>query len=256
MDFIGNRLDRFLSTAEFGGLEMEWGYDSCLYHYTRDAHLDEMRRDLKVANMRENIKNGEVGGGFEYLRTMNFSTDGEIWNRAVRELPDLSSGESVARYWTLSLCREGRSQTMWETYSTKGDRGQPCVMTFCGKDIYEIVQRLMEKDLKNGYSPARQLHFFLPCFYQPQDRDKIARLASFITGRDYYGVLAKSLSEDDKFSLAKDLCVMFALMVKTGDEYSNELETRLVLVADQEGEENLLSFGLGFDPIKSVRYAL
>ena len=54
MDCIENRLDMFLSTAGFGGLEWKWGYDSNLYHYSRDACLGDMRKDLKAANLTQN----------------------------------------------------------------------------------------------------------------------------------------------------------------------------------------------------------
>ena len=104
--------------------------------------------------------------------------------------------------------------------------------------------------------------FFLPCFYLPCDRDKIKLLADFITGSDYYGCLCKRsesggmLKDDDKLILAKDLSVMFALMIKNGDKYRAEQETRLIMVGNQPAREQFRSVGLGFDPIESVRYSL
>lgn len=260
MDCLGNRLDMFLSRADFGGLEWKWGYDSKLYHYSRNTRLGDMRKDLKAANLTRNKENDELMAGLDYLRRRTYSIDNEIWDAALRELS--AENVDISRYWTFSLCREGRSEFMWNNYSQKKGAGKPCVMAFNGKGIYERVKELISEDLKCGYSPDGWLHFFLPCFYLPCDRDKIKLLADFITGSDYYGCLCKRsesggmLKDDDKLILAKDLSVMFALMIKNGDKYRAEQETRLIMVGNQPAREQFRSVGLGFDPIESVRYSL
>lgn len=260
MDCIGNRLDMFLSASDFGGLKWKWGYDSNLYHYSRDTWFGDMRKDLKAANLTQNKENDELMAGLDYLRRRSFPIDNEIWNAALHELS--AEKVDVSRYWTFSLCREGHSEFMWKNYSKKEGDGKPCVMTFDGNKIYERVKVLISEDLKCGYSPDGCLHFFLPCFYLPYDRDRVELLADFVTGSDYYGCLcnrSKSdgrLKDDDRLILAKDISVMFALMIKNGDKYRAEQETRLIMVENQSTTEKHRSVGLGFDPVVSVRYSL
>lgn len=260
MDDIENRLDRFLSTNDFDGLGLKWGCDSFLYHYSRNVYLADMQSDLKAVNLSRNIKNAELVSGLDYLQGMAFSIDREIWHAALEELtgPKLD----VSRYWTFSLCRQKRSEFMWNNYSHKGDSGKPCVMEFDGVKIYERIRAMMVEDLRDGYSPNGLLHFFLPCFYQPHDDGKIKRLADFITGSDYYGCLCRRskgggmLKDEDKLILARDLSMMFALMIKGVGNYRDEQETRLIMVGELFSHEHLRSVGLGFDPIVSVRYSL
>ena len=263
MDCIENRLDMFLSTAGFGGLEWKWGYDSNLYHYSRDACLGDMRKDLKAANLTQNKENDELMAGLDYLRGRTYSIDNEIWDVALRELS--AEKVDVSRYWTFSLCREGHSEFMWKNYSQKNGKkgpGKPCVMTLDGKKIYERVKELISEDLKCGYSPDGCLHFFLPCFYLPHDKDRVKLLADFVTGSDYYGCLCNRpkrdgrLKDDGKLILAKDLSVMFALMIKNGDKYRAEQETRLIMVGNRPTTEKRRSVGLGFDPVVSIRHSL
>ena len=254
----GNRLDKFLSTIDFGGLDLKWGFDSNLYHYSPDVHLESMREDLSVINLAVYKNCGELDGGLEYLRKRDFPIDGEIWHAALKEFADENFEEAASRYGIFSLCREGKSEYMWEKYSHNEGKGKPCIMTFDGKKIYDKVEKLIAKDLEQGYSPNGTLHFFLPCFYQPGDNDKISRLAAFITGNEYYGHLCRESNwkDADKLTLAKDIIVMFALMIKNGTQYQEEQETRLIVVGNQPTATLLRSVGLGFDPIVSVRYSL
>lgn len=262
MDGIENRLDRFLSTNDFDGLGLKWGYDSFLYHYSRDTYLSNMQRDLKVTNLSRNIMNAELASGLDYLRRKAFSIDREIWHAALEGLSGEGPELDVSRYWTFSLCREKRSEFMWNNYSQKGDAGKPCVMEFDGGKIYERIQAMIAEDLRDGYLPNGSLHFFLPCFYQPYDDEKIGRLADFITGGDYYGCLCRRskgcevLKNEDKLILARDLSVMFALMIKGRGNYLDEKEPRLILIGDQSTDGYLRSVGLGFNPIVSVRHSL
>lgn len=162
MDCIENRLDMFLSTTDFGGLEWKWGCDSNLYHYSRDAWLGDMRKDLKAANLTQNKENDELLAGLDYLQGRTYSIDNEIWDVALRELS--AEKVDVSRYWTFSLCRKGHSEFMWKNYSQKESDGKPCVMTFDGKKIYGRVKELISEGLKWGYSPDGYLHFFLAVF--------------------------------------------------------------------------------------------
>ena len=64
------------------------------------------------------------------------------------------------------------------------------------------------------------------------------------------------LKNEDKLILARDLSVMFALMIKGRGNYLDEKETRLILIGDQSTDGYLRSVGLGFNPIVSVRHSL
>ena len=254
MDLVENRLDRFLSTTEFDGLNFKWWVESDFYHYTQESSLESIRSDLKLRNISCNLKNGELERGLRILRDRR--SDNCIWKEAAEQVFDEFGGDSLSRYWTFSLCREGESEYMWEHYANKKGKDNPCIIRLRGLTIYEETQKLMESDMACKQGDG---HFFLPCLYYPIDKKRIERLCDFLTGDDYFGWLLESDRCGHKRVLAKDICAIFSLMVKdcdkghkVGEDYEKEQEARLILVSDANGEKDMKSFGLGVAPIVSV----
>lgn len=257
MDIISNRLDTFISSEGFGGLNWhDWGPSVCLYHYTNLNHVESINSNLCCMNIGRYIQDGELDCGITFVKTHKSILPKNIVDKVCERITALRDSLSLP-FWTFSLCRNGNSQHMWTNYSLKC-KGEPCVIAMDGEEIYRQTQNLMEKSLLGG---SQRLYFFLPCFYLPRDEEKVTQLLRFIFSDDYYGSLLMQSHFSNEIQLAVDLCVMFSLMIKDCEvgtcDYNKEEETRLIVYDNKlGGSAESVSFGLNKGCVKCIKHQL